>query len=253
MQPDYFAILRSLYEFRIAKQVGAKANSLLLGIIWKANVMRFPDSLAIWNSEARDIAGLTEEELVAARNRLTQIDINGQFILRYQSGGTRSPGKYQLNYAGLNTYFTPGITPEIPGNVPGNLLGNVGGNLQGNPPGNEEDISILTIQTNKQTKKTPSTKPQNDKPPKKAYAEFVFLTPAEHERLIDKYGPADTSRMIEILDNYIGQNPAKNGKRYTDHNRVIQGWVKERLDEEKERRAKNQNKSLFDDDCKVPY
>lgn len=253
MQPDYFAILRSLYEFRIAKQVGAKANSLLVGIIWKANVMRFPDSLAIWNSEARDIAGLTEEELVAARNRLTQLEINGQFILRYQTGGTRSPGKYQLNYSGLSSYFTPSITPEIPGNVLGNLLGNVGGNLQGNPPGNEGVISILTKQTNKQTNKKPPTDHHDEQPPKVAYAEYVYLTPAEHERLVNRFGQADTSRMIEILDNYIGQNPVKNGKRYTDHNRVLQGWVKDRLQEEKERRSKGSRATEDYGVCKVPY
>lgn len=156
MQPDYFAILRSLYELRIAKQVGAKANSLLLGLVWKANVLRFPDTLAIWNSEARDLAGLTDEELVTARNRLTQVQINDQFLLRYQSGGTRSPGRYQLNYAGLGNFFTPIITPEIPVNVPGNPLGNVGGNLQGNVQGNDGVISILTKQ-NERNKQNNST------------------------------------------------------------------------------------------------
>ena len=66
----------------------------------------------------------------------------------------------------------------------------------------------------------------------------VFLTEAEYERLIKDYGEADTLRMIEILDNYIGQNPSKNGKKYTDHNRVIRGWVKDRLLEEKQKQAK---------------
>lgn len=170
MQIDYFAILRTLYEFKIAKQVGAKANSLLLALIWKANVMHFPDTLAIWNSEVRDLAGLSEEELISARNRLITLRINGQSVVTYESGGTRRPGKYILNYQGLTTFFqnrtniTPEITPENPGNVPGNSLGNVGGNPQGNVGGND-DFELTLIpggckddetpsNTNKQKKRT---------------------------------------------------------------------------------------------------
>jgi hypothetical protein len=67
-------------------------------------------------------------------------------------------------------------------------------------------------------------------PLKNKFLDFVYLAPAEHERLTKEFGEADTSRMIEILDNYIGQNPKKNN-RYTDHNRAIRGWVKERLGE----------------------
>lgn len=75
-------------------------------------------------------------------------------------------------------------------------------------------------------------------PGKMQFMDYIFLTPAEHERLLKEFGEADTSRMIEILDNYIGQNPQKNVKRYTDHNRVLRGWVKDRLMEEKEKKAK---------------
>lgn len=177
-QPNHFAILRTLYEFRIAKQVGAKANSLLLALIWKANVMRWPDTLTIWNSEVRDLAGLSEEELVAARSRLTGLQINGQPLVTYQSGGTRKPGKYSLNYVGLMNFFqnnTPEITPENPGNVPGNLLGNVGGNLCSNLGGNEDfqltiipggskddesDSIINKTKRNKQTKQFTSDSPE---------------------------------------------------------------------------------------------
>ena len=170
MKIDYFAILRTLYEFKIAKQVGAKANSLLLALIWKANVMHFPDTLAIWNSEVRDLAGLSEEELISARNRLITLRINGQSVVTYESGGTRRPGKYSLNYPGLTTFFqnrpktTPDITPENPGNVPGNSHGNVQGNPPGNLQGNENSGLVLIpggckydetpSTTNKRTKQT---------------------------------------------------------------------------------------------------
>lgn len=171
MQPDYFAILRTLYEFRIAKQVGAKANSLLMALIWKANVLRFPNSLTIWNSEVRDLAGLSEEELVTARNRLSQAKINDQYVIRYQTGGTKAPGRYQLNYQGLCNFFnniTPDITPKntvnVPDNVGGNPLGNVGGNEKTGEASNidnskdDQNPSILTNYT-KQT----NTRPKSEK------------------------------------------------------------------------------------------
>ncbi len=94
-------------------------------------------------------------------------------------------------------------------------------------------INKLNINETKQK----DINPPKEKPDKIAVSEFVYLTPAEHERLLNEFGEADTSRMIEILDNYIGQNPKRNN-RYTDHNRVIRGWVKDRLLEEKRKLGK---------------
>lgn len=86
---------------------------------------------------------------------------------------------------------------------------------------------------------------------KELFLEYVYLTPDEHERLISEFGEADTSRMIEILDSYIGQNPKKND-RYTDHNRVIRNWVKDRLAEEKSKQGKSMPvRSTADQNSKV--
>lgn len=174
MQIDYFAILRTLYEFKIARQVGAKANSLLLALIWKANVMYFPEKLAIWNSEVRDLAGLSEEELVSARNRLINLQVNGQKVLLYESGGTRRPGKYFLNYQGLITFFqnkdciTPNITPDFTGNVTGNLHSNVGGNPHSNVRGNE-DFSLTVINGGSKDGENHSTTYKQTKPTNKQF------------------------------------------------------------------------------------
>lgn len=86
---------------------------------------------------------------------------------------------------------------------------------------------------NKYINNTPPISP----PQKIKYLDYVYLTPKEHERLVTEFGHEDTRWMIEQLDNYIGQNPKKND-RYTDHNRVIRGWVKEKLLKERERRDK---------------
>ena len=70
-------------------------------------------------------------------------------------------------------------------------------------------------------------------PAKIKFLDYVYLTPEEHERLVTEFGHEDTRWMIWKLDNYIGQNPKEREKKWTDHNRVIRGWVKDRLAEEK--------------------
>ena len=65
--------------------------------------------------------------------------------------------------------------------------------------------------------------------PKVQWAEFVSMTNAEHDKLVSTYGAVDTARMIEILDNYKGQN----GKKYKSDYRAILNWVVGRLIEEK--------------------
>ncbi len=84
----------------------------------------------------------------------------------------------------------------------------------------EEDININN---------NPPISPQE----KIKHLDYVYLTPDEHERLVTEFGHEDTQWMIEQLDIYIGQNPKKNN-RYTDHNRALRGWVKEKLIQKKE-------------------
>ena len=69
----------------------------------------------------------------------------------------------------------------------------------------------------------------SDIEPKVQWAEFVTMTNAEHQRLLDTHGAADTARLIEILDNYKGST----GKTYTSDYRAILSWCVDRLEEEK--------------------
>lgn len=62
-------------------------------------------------------------------------------------------------------------------------------------------------------------------------AENVSMTNAEYKKLLDAYGPTDTARLIEILDNYKGSK----GKRYKSDYRAILSWCVDRLEEEKRR------------------
>lgn len=58
-------------------------------------------------------------------------------------------------------------------------------------------------------------------PDKTRYAEFVYMTTAEYEKLVSKYGEADTRRLIEKLDNAKGSK----GYEYKSDYRAILSWV----------------------------
>lgn len=73
--------------------------------------------------------------------------------------------------------------------------------------------------------------PLSEKPLKTAFSEYVFLTAEDFDRLKTQFGEAKTLKAIEILDNYIGAAP-KNRNKYTDHNRVIRGWVMQEVEKQ---------------------
>ena len=67
------------------------------------------------------------------------------------------------------------------------------------------------------------------------WAENVTMTNDEHDKLLAAYGPADTARLIEILDNYKGST----GKRYKSDYRAILSWVVDRLEEDRRKAGKH--------------
>jgi hypothetical protein len=56
---------------------------------------------------------------------------------------------------------------------------------------------------------------------KNSYAEFVFMTDGEYQKLIEKYGAEDTQLMIDKLDNAKGSK----GYKYKSDYRAILNWV----------------------------
>jgi len=60
---------------------------------------------------------------------------------------------------------------------------------------------------------------------KNKYAEFVFLTDEEYQKLISEHGNYWTKKMIETLDNYKGST----GKTYKSDYRAILSWVEEKI------------------------
>lgn len=56
----------------------------------------------------------------------------------------------------------------------------------------------------------------------------MTMTNAEHQKLLDAHGPADTALMIEHLSHY----KAANGKHYDSDYRAILAWVTKWLSEQ---------------------
>lgn len=94
------------------------------------------------------------------------------------------------------------------------------GNVRQNAakPGHNDNVNDNDIYLKEKTKKE---KKQN-------YAENVTLTQSEYEKLCETYTEQAAKRMIEILDNYKGQD----GKRYKSDYRAILNWVVGRYNEE---------------------
>ena len=69
------------------------------------------------------------------------------------------------------------------------------------------------------------------------WAPNVSMTNADHAKLVERFGDADTKRLVEILDNYKGSS----GKKYRDDYRAILSWCVDRLEEEKTKPKKRSN------------
>lgn len=95
----------------------------------------------------------------------------------------------------------------------------------GEEPGAETEASQEGQEPTQQAEKPKkATKP---KPEKKKYAEFVSLTEEEYWKLVERFGEPAVQKMIDVLDNYKGQN----GKKYASDYRAILNWVCERVKE----------------------
>lgn len=107
---------------------------------------------------------------------------------------------------------------------------------ENNPPVSEEPQEEPQQEPEKKPKK--AKKPAAPKPPKTHYAEFVSMTEVEHDKLVEKYGEEATLRLIEILNNYKGQE----NKHYASDYRAILNWVVNRYEEEQARKRQQPRK-----------
>lgn len=94
---------------------------------------------------------------------------------------------------------------------------------------NEQQVNTNKNERNKEIYNNPPISPQKGKTEKVQYAEYVSLTTAEYQKLVDQYGEELTKEMITVLDNYKGSN----GKRYKSDYRAILNWVVDRVMEKR--------------------
>ncbi len=102
-------------------------------------------------------------------------------------------------------------------------------------PATEKKAEEPAKEKPKKKRKTKAEKEAESREGKVEYAEFVYMTEAEHQKLIDKYGEGKVARQIEVLDNYKGSH----GKTYSSDYRTILSWVAERVEEEYRRGGGN--------------
>ena len=76
--------------------------------------------------------------------------------------------------------------------------------------------------------KKKATGKKKSEPEKKSYSEFVRMTEASYNRLVELYGEPFTKACIERLDLYKGSK----GKTYKDDYRAILSWVVKRVSED---------------------
>lgn len=72
-------------------------------------------------------------------------------------------------------------------------------------------------------------------------AENVTMTNDEYQKLLAAHGPADTARLVEILDNYKGSS----GKKYKSDYRAILSWCVDRLREEQKHGMRPHSGNVF--------
>lgn len=113
---------------------------------------------------------------------------------------------------------------------------------------NEIEIENETETDNKkridkdQKNKRKARKTPKSAPDKIRYAEFVYMTEAEHMKLVEVHGVEKTARMIEKLDNYKGSK----GKTYKNDYRAILSWVVDEVNKEFYMRGGGNNYGGFD-------
>ena len=88
----------------------------------------------------------------------------------------------------------------------------------------------------------PKTKLKAAERIKQAYAEFVTLTEAEYQKLVEQFGEVPAKEMINILSNYKGST----GKKYKSDYRTILNWVVDRYNEKIARYGVKHQQNKFD-------
>lgn len=103
--PDLF---NSVFDLYIPRNLSHGATNLLFALLYKFNQVPdkktgqfFPNKLGIYNFELAKMLGINEKTLIKLRSELVAFRLvsnnKDTWIAKYESGGTREAGVYQLN------------------------------------------------------------------------------------------------------------------------------------------------------------
>jgi len=221
---NYLQELNAFRDWTLLNHPSTGQIALWYSLMSIDNMTGWQEWFTVANQTLQLMSGMSKAGLDKARGEL----IN-KGLIQYKTGSTKQAGKYRL----VSIYNKK--VDQWENNEKTNSR----------PMGEQTENNEKTINRHKKEETKPKNNPLNppaEKPVKNIYGEFVMLTDKEYQSLTKKYKD-DLPRMIEILDNYLGQS-AKNRRRYDSHNHVLHGWVKERLAEEK---AKSQPKEKYPD------
>ena len=214
MDVNYIREINAFYNELEIKPLSSSAIALWHALLHLNNRCGWKDSFSVPVGTLSLKSGLSDRSVLNARNELKT---KGYLVFQSREGNRSAV--YQLTR----------LSAKFADNVSDNLSHNLSDNVSDNP---SDNLSILD--KHKQNK----TKTKNNKPPvshKKQFAEFVTMTDAEYQKLVELYGEAFAQRCIEVLNNYKGAS----GKKYKSDYMAILNWVVERVAKEGERFAKS--------------
>ena len=230
---NYIHLINRFWEVMELTDFTPSDALLYFALLNACNRLGWKNPFQITNARISLLTGLSKKTILASRERLEK-----RGLIKYKNGKKNElPPTYWLPETnGKKLSFpsdilgenlpqndtqksTPTATPESNLNTsPINKTKIETKNILTPTPPNQEDPPELTEEQKKRIKKAA----------KKHYAENVTLTTEEYTKLCEAHTEAGVKRMIEILDNYKGQN----GKRYKSDYRAILNWVVQRYNEE---------------------
>lgn len=225
---NYLLQIKAFYDWLVTNPIPADAQALWHALMYINNKCGWTEWFTVSNTTLISMLNISRSQLHKMREILIK-----KGLVSYKKEQGRKAGKYCITKLVSIIYTQPETQVETQLETQDahnwkhnwNTLNKLNKTKQNNinniiPPASQ---------------KKQSKKPKKDKPPKIHYAEYVTMTEAEYQSLVNRFGETDAQRMIEILNNYKGAV----GKEYKSDYLAILNWVVKRLQEEKAKSLTN--------------
>jgi len=215
---QYFDYINKFYDHLQTSSVSSNAQLLYHTLLMIFNKAHWESELQRTNYSICSLCGIGEKALSHARNELKQLGLIDFTTDKRRGQAT----KYRL-CTDVCTVKNA-VQTQNKGRTKEEQTQNKGRTYKDIRQKKKEEDNITPIS------------------PKVQLAEFVSMTNAEYDALVERFGESDTKVMIEILDNYKGSS----GRTYKSDYRAILSWVVHKLSETK--KPKEQTLEVYHDD-----